>query len=258
MNTKIQESIDFIKEYAPIAEKYGGYSVMFSGGKDSQVMLDLFKKAGVNYKAYYNVTTNDPPENVYFIRKNYPEVIFNHPKYTFLQLIEKKGILPTKQKRFCCSELKEKTGKGFVAIGVRKEESNTRKNYIPIAFNNYKPFDIKRIRKNRKVHFRPILYWREDEIWEYIEENGIPINPCYDNYRRVGCMLCPYASRIERVRTFEKYPKLRKNLINTIQKCKENGKFKRFKDPDEVLDWWLSKLSIDDYFDQKRQLRLFD
>lgn len=111
---KIISSINLIKEYAPVADKYGGYKVMFSGGKDSQVMLDLFLKSGVNYSAYYNVTTNDPPENVYFIRKNYPGVIFILPKQTFLQLIEKKRnvamsrnavLLRTferkKRKRFC-------------------------------------------------------------------------------------------------------------------------------------------------------------
>lgn len=109
---------------------------MFSGGKDSQVMLDLFRRAGVNYHAYYCVTTNDPPENVYFIRKNYPDVTFVHPKRTFLQLIEDKGMLPTRQIRFCCEKLKENHGKGFVATGVRREESTKRKYYKPIEFQS--------------------------------------------------------------------------------------------------------------------------
>ena len=255
---KIIQSIEFIKKYAPIADKYGGYHVMFSGGKDSQVLLDLFKRSGVKYKAYYNVTTNDPPENIYFIRNQYPEVLFQHPKTTLLKLIEKKGILPTMTRRFCCKELKEKRYKGFVATGVRKEESYKRRNYQPIVFNNNNPFDEKRMRKNRQVQIRPILEWTEYEIWSYIEENNIPVNPCYEENNRVGCMLCPYASRKERMRNFERYPILKRNLIKTIQKCMDNGKFNKFKDPDEVIDWWLSKLNVKDYFEQKRQLKLFD
>lgn len=256
LSQKIENSIELIREYAPFADKYGGgYKVMFSGGKDSQVLLDLFHKAGVNYRAYYNVTTNDPPENVYFIRKNYKEVTFIHPKHTFLKLIERKGILPCRGTRFCCEELKEKSGKGFVAVGVRKEESFTRSKYPPIEFSSRskkaRKFDVKRMRKNRKVLFRPILEWREDEIWQYIEDNDIPINPCYDIRGRVGCLFCPYAKKKELEWNAKHYPLFYRNFMNTIQKLIDNGYFKRFDSKEQVWDWWVSKLSIDNYFMQK-------
>lgn len=122
-NEKIKNSIEFIREYEPLAVKYGGYTVCFSGGKDSQVLLDLFKKAKVKYHAVYNCTTNDDPQNVYFIRKNYPDVEIVLPKLNFLQLIEDNNMLPTMNKRFCCRILKESNNKGFTATGVRKEES---------------------------------------------------------------------------------------------------------------------------------------
>lgn len=126
---KVKQSIDLIRQYAPYADKFGGYKVAFSGGKDSQVMLDLFRRAGVRYAAHYSVTTNDPPENVYFIKKNYTEVEFILPRLNFYQLILKKKALPTRKMRFCCSYFKEGTDTGFVAVGVRREESAKRAKY---------------------------------------------------------------------------------------------------------------------------------
>lgn len=125
LKSKIEASIDLIKkgEKLALALNPNGYFVGFSGGKDSQVLLELVKMAGVKYKAYYSVTTNDPPENVYFIRNHYPDVIFLHPKENFYKLIEKKGM-PTMNRRFCCEILKEQGGVGQVVLsGVRAEES---------------------------------------------------------------------------------------------------------------------------------------
>lgn len=52
-----QEAITRIQKFAKIADKLGfEVAVGFSGGKDSQVVYDLCKRAGINFKAYYNVS----------------------------------------------------------------------------------------------------------------------------------------------------------------------------------------------------------
>lgn len=249
---KVDESINLIWKYQPMADKYGGYSVMFSGGKDSQVLLDLFKLSGVNYKAYYNVTTNDPPENVYFIRKNYPEVEFVHKKYTFLELIERKKMLPTINKRFCCSELKENFGKGFVAIGVRKEESAKRAKYDNIVFATRKKFEPEKMRVNRKVLLMPILEWTEYDIWTYIEEQGLKINPLYDKEGRIGCLFCPYKNKKALLEAAQNYPRYFRLFMRSIQRIIDKGYLREFGPvtKEQVWNWWISKQNATMYFNQ--------
>lgn len=46
-----------------------GYYLAFSGGKDSCVIKELAKRAGVKFDAHYGNTTIDPPELVRFIKK---------------------------------------------------------------------------------------------------------------------------------------------------------------------------------------------
>ena len=125
LQDKIEKSIRLIQRGENLAlalNPTDGYFVGFSGGKDSQALLQLVKMAGVRYKAYYSVTTNDPPPNVYFIRQHYPEVTFLHPKRNFFKLVEQKG-LPTMGRRYCCDILKEVAGVGNVVLtGVRAEE----------------------------------------------------------------------------------------------------------------------------------------
>ena len=69
-------------EGAAISMSPDGYYVAFSGGKDSIVMLDLVRRAKVRHTVNYHITTVDPPELVYYIRKNYPGIRWNRPLYT--------------------------------------------------------------------------------------------------------------------------------------------------------------------------------
>ena len=144
---KVQRSIDILKSFEPPE----GYHLAFSGGKDSQCVYHLAKMAGVKFDAHYSVTSVDPPELVMFIKKNYPDVIFDHhywndgkpehyfsdgkPKpMTMWNVIADHTIPPTRQARYCCQALKESSGKGRVVVtGVRWAESQNRRKLHGIA-----------------------------------------------------------------------------------------------------------------------------
>ena len=122
---KVQIAINRLKLHEPPE----GYYVAFSGGKDSCVILDLVKRAGVKYDAHYNLTTVDPPELVQFIRREYPEAWEqrNKPEKTMWDLIVQKRMPPTRLVRYWCQYLKEGGGIDRIVItGVRHQESAKR------------------------------------------------------------------------------------------------------------------------------------
>lgn len=73
------DKVDLAIRRIKLHEPPEGYYVAFSGGKDSCVILDLVKRAGVKFDAHINLTTVDPPEVIRFVRQQYPEVTMEKP-----------------------------------------------------------------------------------------------------------------------------------------------------------------------------------
>lgn len=267
LKDKIKHSIELLKRGEKLALSLSeqGYFVAFSGGKDSQVMLDLVKKSGVKYVAYYSVTSNDPPENVYFIREKYPEVVFIHPEKNYYKLISEKG-LPTVMKRYCCERMKERLGVGMVVLtGVRAEESRKRAAYSEFAVVSRRKENIgvertleevteaehQCIKGKDKVMLRPILQWTERDIWSYIYSENIPVNPCYNLVGRVGCMFCPFSSKANIALYEQRYPRFRALIIRSLERyldnCRSRGSELLLGSAEEYYQWWKSKKSIEEY-----------
>ena len=143
LDGKIQRSIDVIKLAAEMSEQYykKPLLVCYSGGKDSDVLLDLVKRSGVPFEVIHSLTTVDPPPTVQHIKKVFRNLekqgihaeikkpTLNGEHITMWRLIPLRQMPPTRRVRYCCSVLKEtSTPNRLVCLGVRRSESPKRAN----------------------------------------------------------------------------------------------------------------------------------
>lgn len=254
----MQVAIDRLRTFEPTE----GYYLAFSGGKDSQAVYHLCRKAGVKFDAHYSLTTVDPPEVIYFMREHYPDVAVEHPGITMWDLIVKKGMPPTRIVRYCCDHLKERGGQGrFVITGVRWAESARRKNgWGVLELNSHSNARVKLMNDNdearrllescvmKSMHtLNPIIDWLEEDVWEYLDSRGIPHCCLYDEgYSRIGCIGCPLAGAKQMRREFARYPKYEQAYLRAfdrmLQARIDNGKpYRKWRCGQDVMDWWLSE-----------------
>jgi phosphoadenosine phosphosulfate reductase len=239
LTTKTQMAIDRIREHEPKE----GYYLAFSGGKDSIVIYDLAKKAGVKFEAHFNMTTVDPNEVRSFIRDNYPDVIWNHPKKSMFKLIEDHGMLPTRIIRYCCRELKEIGGRGWLVMtGIRKAESTHRA--------KRKMYEESRVDKG-KFFLHPIFDWSDSDVWDYIKRNNMKYCPLYDEGKtRIGCIMCPMQGTKGMLFDKERFPKYYDAYLRAIGRMLKTAKVKGHKwthgeTPEDVMYWWIHNADVD-------------
>lgn len=172
LQTKIDTSIRFLQS---VAKSYDGViEVAYSGGKDSDVILQLAKEAGIRYEAIYKNTTIDPPGAIAHVKENGVKII--RPSNTFFQLIAEKG-LPNRKMRFCCEKLKEYKVHDKVVIGVRRAESTARaKRYSEPTECRW--FGAKKT-ENHVEQIYPILDWTDDDVKAFIVDRCIKLAPVY-------------------------------------------------------------------------------
>lgn len=243
-----------------------------SGGKDSAVVKELARRAGIPFEVMHNHTTADAPETVRFVRseaKRFEGMGINYtinmPMYkgkrtSMWSLIPQKLMPPTRLARYCCSVLKETGGAGrFIATGVRWAESASRKNGRGIYEKNGDKenriilsndnddrrmlFENCRLKAKRTVN--PIIDWTDDDVWDFLtSEDAPPCNPLYcEGWKRVGCVGCPMAGQAGREFQFARFPKY-KNLYllafrNLLAERAERGKYISWETPMDVFNWWM-------------------
>ena len=275
-----QKSIERIKLAAMMSEQYYDAPLIctYSGGKDSDVMLELFKRSEVNFEVVNSHTTVDAPQTVYHIRNKFKELEEQGIKATVIypaykgkrtsmwETIVKKGA-PTRIHRWCCALFKETSAPGrMLATGVRWAESVKRANrgefetigrtvkegqtatYEDVILendNDKKRKIIDRCEIKGKVVANPIIDWQHRDIWEYLHCENIEYNPLYDmGYSRVGCIGCPMAGYVGRCKEFSDFPVYKANYMKAFdrflkRKEAEGHQSKLYKTAQEMFDWWM-------------------
>jgi phosphoadenosine phosphosulfate reductase len=220
-----------------------GYYVAFSGGKDSQVVLDLVEQSGVKFDAHMNLTTVDPPELLRFVREHYSRVTLERPETSMYKLIVKKRYPPTRHVRYCCDFLKERGGSGrLVVTGIRWAESSRRKQrrMMDSCF-----------RDGSKTFLHPIIDWLDEDVWEYLDARALPHCELYDQgMTRIGCVMCPMQSDWAMRADAERWPKFaamyERACVASYDKAITDGlERKTWKDGHDMYRWWMANQPAD-------------
>lgn len=244
MTKELKKKVDrAIRLLQSIPTDKGDIELSYSGGKDSDVILELAKMAGIKVRVIYKNTTIDPSGTIKHCKEVGAEIV--NPRITFLQLIRKKGY-PSRFARFCCSKLKEYKIYDIAIQGIRKSESKKRKEI-------YREPEICRVYGKRKKNpvqvFLPILDWTDEDVEEFIKERNIKCHPIYyrggqfDVKQRLGCIGCPLASGRKRIKEFKQYPKMVRLWVKNAQvyydSKKNDGKERKY---DNAIDAFVATL----------------
>lgn len=248
--------------------------ICLSGGKDSAVLQELVLRSGVPAEFLHNHTTADAPETVYFIRDEFKRLeemgktctiqmpTYKGQRVTMWSLIPQKSMPPTRLVRYCCAVLKETGGAGrFIATGVRWAESNARKNNRGIYEKGHRDpekrillnndnddkrmlFESCRLQAKRVVN--PIVDWSDRDVWDFIQDAKVPMNPLYQEGRcRVGCIGCPMAGAEGQKREFLRWPTYKDAYIRAFEKMLEMRRQKglptEWETGRDVFSWWLKE-----------------
>lgn len=304
LNEKINKASDVLRLAAKMSATYyqKPLIVTYSGGKDSDVMLHIAEgclKAD-EFEVLNSHTTADAPQTVWHIRKVFKDLnsrgikaTEHYPKdadgkqITMWNLIPRKKMPPTRVVRYCCKVLKEtQTPNRICAVGVRRDESNSRKNRdvfglradrkadakfwslehskevftdaerererYQLSPNEHDPFDCQMItamKDKQDLIVNPIYEFTEADIWNYINENHIVVNPLYYppyNFNRVGCIGCPMATYTQRMKEFSEFPKYKTMYVNAFQRmlemrAKDGNPIGEWKDGEDVFNWYVEE-----------------
>lgn len=228
------EAMDFVEHsYKIYKNKVDQIVVAFSGGKDSQVVLDIVSRIipPDEYFVIFTDTTMELPFTYQTVEKNketyqklYPNLRFYTAKHEekAIELWKKFGP-PSRIHRWCGSvyktapfarvvkEIHEGTEppKILVFDGVRSEESSRRNEYNRVA---------KSVKHLFQINAEVIKYWNIPEVFLYLFLRNIEINKAYRyGLKRVGCSICPFGSNWSEYIINKIFPDLAKGYLNVIK-----------------------------------------
>ncbi len=233
------EAMDFILGcYDAYKDKVDDFVVAFSGGKDSQVILDLVTRVlpVEAFKAVFQDTDMELPCTYDIVAYTEEDYKYRFPNFKLYHAKSDRKALdlwkqygpPSRVNRWCCSVMKttvfrrtmkeiHKTDvqpKVAVFEGVRADESARREAYNRIGVN---------VKHPNLINCRAIFRWNNSEIFLYLFSRGIELNPAYRmGLTRVGCGVCPFASDWSEYLIRRIYPEISKQYVAVIEQMARN------------------------------------
>lgn len=221
-----------------LSTKIDRFIASFSGGKDSQVVLDLCTRAipPTDFEVIYSDTGYELPPSLSLYKDVEAYYTQKFPSLRFLTARNHESVLnywdkigtPSDNHRWCCSVMKtaplyrklmegtDKRQKFLAFEGVRAEESVSRSEYNRIG---------KGVKHKFVVNARPILNWSTTEVFLYLFEHELHINTAYRVGKpRVGCILCPFGSPWDDMIVNNRYPNSLKPFLQKIEDSAESRK----------------------------------
>lgn len=192
--------------------------VSYSGGKDStvvsRIVMDALQRNDIIH--FFGNTTLELPatynhcNNVFRRENKFTPLLETKSDKDFFKLCDYLGP-PSRLERWCCTIFKTSNINYFIQalpkgykflsfMGIRKRESNNRKNYTQTQYES---------KISNQVVAMPIIDWSDFDVWLYIRYKKLPFNDAYKlGYRRVGCWCCPNNSQWSELLTAIYYPEL--------------------------------------------------
>jgi phosphoadenosine phosphosulfate reductase len=110
------------------------------------------------------------------------------------EMVNQKGINlfyeSIENRKLCCQVRKIEPLKralkniDFWISGLRREQSVTREELSVVEWDGL----------NKKIKINPLIDWKSQDLWDYINQNNIPYNPLHDKgYPSIGCQPCTRA-----------------------------------------------------------------
>jgi len=133
----------------------------------------------------------------------FPLHVVRNPNKTFLEMVDRRGMFPSKANRQCTSDLKRDPIKKWIrhrwwkreaviinCMGLRAEESPDRAKKKCLSYN------AGLSKSGREVwDWNPILGWTEHQVYDYLAEREIPVHPVYHHLKRLSCRVCIFMSK---------------------------------------------------------------
>lgn len=175
-----------------------------SGGKDSAALSLWLTEQGIEHRRVFADTGWEHQSTYEYLRGSLTAKLGPIDEVGYAggmkALVTKKGMFPSRLRRFCTEELKvrpimayhraiqDTEGETVSAVGIRRAESKARAEMEEWEWNS--DFDAET--------WRPLIHWTEQQVIDIHTRHGLRPNPLYlQGAQRVGCFPCIFARKAE-------------------------------------------------------------